>query len=139
MGFFCICCFCTFVVSRVCNIPFGCVDDVIWKWSSSMLCTRLIGGWSSSSAHARCAVAQGIKMSCASVFFVVMICSLHFRLLLSGSVSDEPSTPSPGSHKCPPANGRSETCVCQHDKGIIDVTPLANNDGTAKYAVAKCD
>ncbi len=89
-----------------------------------------------SSARAQCAVAQvvtWVEMSYASVFFVAIICSLHFQILLSTEASTEPSTPSPGSHKCPPAEGRSETCVCQHDKGIIDVTSLANDDGTAKY------
>lgn len=33
--------------------------------------------------------------------------------------------------KCPPVEGRSETCVCKSDKGIIDVTPLSKKDGTA--------
>jgi hypothetical protein len=84
----------------------------------------------------RKAYSYRIDMSYVSVFFfVAAIYCLHFRLLLSASVSDDPSTPSPwpDSHRCPPVDGRSETCVCQHDKGIIDVTPLANHDGTAKY------
>lgn len=33
--------------------------------------------------------------------------------------------------RCPPAPGRSETCVCKTDKGVIDVTSLSKSDGTA--------
>ena len=111
---------------------------VIWKWSStSRACSRMWVELKLRAVHNRKVVLSArarTDMSCASVFFfVAAICSLQFRLLLTASVSDDPATPSPGSHRCPPVDGRSETCVCQHDKGIIDVTPLANDDGTAKY------
>ena len=43
---------------------------------------------------------------------------------------------SPSGKRCSPAPGRSETCVCKSDKGIIDLTSLSNNDGTARYFVA---
>jgi hypothetical protein len=39
----------------------------------------------------------------------------------------------PSGTRCPPAPGRSETCVCKSDKGIIDLTPLSKNDGTPRY------
>ena len=35
--------------------------------------------------------------------------------------------------RCPPAPGRSETCVCKTDKGVIDMTSLSNSDGSARY------
>ena len=34
--------------------------------------------------------------------------------------------------RCPPAPGRSETCVCQTDRGVIDLTSLSNRDGSAR-------
>ena len=40
---------------------------------------------------------------------------------------------SPSGTPCPPAPGRSETCVCKSDKGIIDLTSLSKNDGTPRY------
>ena len=41
----------------------------------------------------------------------------------------------PTGTKCPPAQGRSETCVCQPTGGgVIDMTPLSNVDGTARYS-----
>lgn len=42
----------------------------------------------------------------------------------------------PSGTQCPPAPGRSETCVCKSDKGIIDLTSLSKNDGTPRYFVA---
>lgn len=38
----------------------------------------------------------------------------------------------PTSTKCPAASERSETCVCQHPDEVIDLTPLAFNNGTAR-------
>ena len=35
--------------------------------------------------------------------------------------------------RCPPAPGRSETCVCKTDKGVIDMTALSNLNGSARY------
>ena len=32
---------------------------------------------------------------------------------------------------CPPVPGKP-SCVCKSDKGIIDLTSLANTDGTAR-------
>ena len=42
-----------------------------------------------------------------------------------------PSTAQQTGTRCPPAPGRSETCVCKSDKGVIDVTSLSKSDGTA--------
>ena len=43
-----------------------------------------------------------------------------------------PVVAGPTGTQCPPAPGRSETCVCQSDKGIIDLTPLSKSDGTPR-------
>ena len=53
---------------------------------------------------------------------------LTLCLLLKSVTADDPS----GS-RCPSASGREETCVCQADGGIIDLTPYSNTDGTARY------
>ena len=34
--------------------------------------------------------------------------------------------------RCPAVPGRSETCVCQHQEGVIDMTSLANKDNTPR-------
>ena len=39
----------------------------------------------------------------------------------------------PTGARCPPVKGReAETCVCQTDTGIIDLTPIASTDGTPR-------
>ena len=38
----------------------------------------------------------------------------------------------PTGTRCPPAPGRSESCVCKTDKGVIDLTVFSNKDGTAR-------
>ena len=43
-----------------------------------------------------------------------------------------PSAAQQTGRKCPPAPGRTESCVCQTDKGVIDMTSLSNRDGTAR-------
>ena len=43
-----------------------------------------------------------------------------------------PTLAQPTGTKCPPAPGRTETCVCQAPGGIIDLTPLSNTNGTAR-------
>ena len=43
-----------------------------------------------------------------------------------------PSTGQQTGTRCPPAPGRSETCVCKTDKGVIDMTSLSNSDGSAR-------
>ena len=58
------------------------------------------------------------------------------RLLLSSPlgllfISLVPTTAQQTGTKCPPAPGRSETCVCQTDDGVIDMTSLSKSDGTA--------
>ena len=40
-----------------------------------------------------------------------------------------PTLAQPTGTKCPPASGRTETCVCQAPGGIINLTPLSNTDG----------
>ena len=57
---------------------------------------------------------------------------LALSLLLRSVTADEP----PG-NKCSPASGREETCVCQVDGGIIDLTPLSNTDGTPRQLLAE--
>ena len=60
--------------------------------------------------------------------FVLLI--LCFQSLLLRSVSADPS-----GTRCPSASGREETCVCQTDGGIIDLTPFSNTDGTPRYGM----
>ena len=43
-----------------------------------------------------------------------------------------PSSADPTGTKCAPAPGRSESCVCQTKDGIIDMTSLSNDNGTAR-------
>jgi hypothetical protein len=39
----------------------------------------------------------------------------------------------PTGTRCPPVKGReAETCVCQTDMGVIDLTPIASTDGTPR-------
>ena len=39
----------------------------------------------------------------------------------------------PTGTRCPSLRGReAETCVCQTEKGVIDLTPLASTDGTPR-------
>ena len=57
---------------------------------------------------------------------------LALCLLLKSVTADDPS----GS-RCPSASGREETCVCQADGGIIDLTPYSNTDGTPRYSLAQ--
>ena len=54
-----------------------------------------------------------------SVFSAV--CVLLFALVV----------PSLSQTLCPPVPGKP-SCVCKSDKGIIDLTSLANTDGTAR-------
>ena len=54
-------------------------------------------------------------------------------LLLAVLLGPSAVVTSPSGTRCPPAPGRSETCVCKLDKGIIDLTPLSNTDGTPRY------
>ena len=63
---------------------------------------------------------QSVKMLMLSVLL-----GLAFVLVV-------PSVAQPTGTRCPSAPGRSETCVCKTDKGIIDVTPLSRKDGTAR-------
>ena len=44
-----------------------------------------------------------------------------------------PSLAQPTGTLCPSAPGRSESCVCKSDKGVIDVTSLSKKDGTPMY------
>ena len=37
-----------------------------------------------------------------------------------------PSAAQQTGKRCPPAPGRTESCVCQTDKGVIDMTSLSN-------------
>ena len=42
----------------------------------------------------------------------------------------------PSGTKCPPAEGRPETCVCQPtNQDLVDLTPLSNTNGTAKCSI----
>ena len=43
-----------------------------------------------------------------------------------------PSTADPSGIKCAPVPGKTETCVCQTQDGIIDMTPLSNDNETAR-------
>ena len=61
----------------------------------------------------------------------MMVVSLFFLGLVFLPVV--PSLAEPTGVPCPPAPGRSETCVCKSDKGIIDVTPLSDRGGGARY------
>lgn len=58
---------------------------------------------------------------------------LHLTLLLGLLCLPSLVVTGPSGTRCPPAPGRSETCVCKSDKGIIDLTPLSKNDGTPRY------
>ena len=60
---------------------------------------------------------------------------LIFYAVLLGLVlvPASPSAAAKTGTKCPPAPGRTETCVCKTSEGVIDMTPFANSDGTARY------
>ena len=63
-----------------------------------------------------------------------MSCELFLSVLLGlVCVLVVPTVAQPTGTRCPPAPGRSETCVCKTDKGIIDLTVLSNTDGTPRY------
>ena len=55
------------------------------------------------------------KLSCCLVTFLLLLHRIH------------------GQTKCSPPKGRPG-CVCQTDKGLIDLTSIANTDGTPRYA-----
>lgn len=61
-----------------------------------------------------------------STMMMVSLLSLLLLLMVPLASAD------PSGTKCPPAQGRSETCVCQAKEGIIDMTPLSNTNGTAR-------
>ena len=46
-----------------------------------------------------------------------------------------PASADPTGTKCAPAPGRTETCVCQTQGGVIDMTSLANINETARYNI----
>jgi hypothetical protein len=56
---------------------------------------------------------------------MVTLLSLLLLMVASLTAADPIGT------RCPPAQGRSETCVCQWES-IIDMTPLSNTNGTAR-------
>ena len=57
-------------------------------------------------------------------------CAVIFVLLIAQAVL--PCEADPTGTKCPAVPGRSETCVCKTDKGVIDLTSLSKKDGTAR-------
>jgi hypothetical protein len=67
---------------------------------------------------------------------MLVLCVLLVGLIAAPvipSLAQEKDKPVPPSGtKCPPVAGRKETCVCRTDKGIIDLTPISNSDGTPK-------
>ena len=61
--------------------------------------------------------------------------ALHLLVLLLGLTWTSITLTSPAvgadptGTRCPPAPGRSESCVCKTDKGVIDLTSLSRKDG----------
>ena len=64
------------------------------------------------------------------VMYVLVVSLLSILLVVPLTSADPTGT------KCPPAQGRAETCVCQPraEGGIIDMTPLSNTNGTARLS-----
>ena len=64
------------------------------------------------------------------------VLTILLTLLLSLENSLLPCVAVPTGTKCPPVKGREvETCVCQSDKGIIDLTSIASTDGSPRYNI----
>ena len=55
------------------------------------------------------------SLSCCLVTFVLLLHRIH------------------GQERCTPPKGRP-SCVCETDKGLIDLTSIANTDGTPRYS-----
>ena len=85
--------------------------------------------------HARAYLMQFNKsIDIASCLYqkMLIVCTILLGLVLVPVV---PSAAAKTGTKCPPAPGRTESCVCKTDKGVIDMTPFANTDGTARYVL----
>lgn len=74
--------------------------------------------------------------ACAKTEIMLVFSALVVGLITAPvvpSLAQEKDKPVPPSGtKCPPVPGRNATCVCRTDKGIIDLTPISNSDGTPK-------
>lgn len=61
--------------------------------------------------------------------------AFHLLVLLFGlawSLTSSAVGAGPTGTRCPPAPGRSETCVCMTDKGVVDLTSLSRKDGSPR-------
>lgn len=63
-----------------------------------------------------------------AVQLLALLVGLTCTSVLMSSVVDA----DPTGTRCPPAPGRSESCVCKTNKGVIDLTVFSNKDGTAR-------
>lgn len=60
-----------------------------------------------------------------TILLILLLCQESLMLLCAAV---------PTGTRCPPVKGRErETCVCQTDKGVIDLTPVATTDGTPRW------
>ena len=63
-----------------------------------------------------------------------LVMSLLSVLLLVVTNPNSLTSAGPSGTKCPPAQGRPETCVCQPtNQNLVDMTPLSNTNGTARH------
>ena len=61
-----------------------------------------------------------------------MAISVIVLLLFQSLMLTPLSLADPTGTKCPPAPGRTESCVCQAQDGVIDITLLSKTDGKAR-------
>jgi hypothetical protein len=73
-----------------------------------------------------------IRLRVYKIMAVVTDVSVMLLMLIQSLVLVLPSSADPTGTKCAPALGRSETCVCQTQDGIIDMTSLSNGNETAR-------
>ena len=59
---------------------------------------------------------------------LALLCLGLLSMLASSGVTADPS-----GTQCEAAPGRDESCVCQTEGGVIDLTPLSNTDRTPRY------
>ena len=79
------------------------------------------------------ATAKRVTMKLYFRLLHVLRLSLSF-LLLAIAIASREVAGDPTGTQCKSASGREETCVCQTESGIIDLTPLSKSDGKPRCA-----
>ena len=101
---------------------------IMWLYFTTVTKPQIATVATSSSARLTQKRSPMIKMfKVSTVSLILLLCQDQSLVLFCAAV--------PTGTRCSPVKGReAETCVCQTDKGVIDLTPIATTDGTPRWS-----